>query len=249
MNGSFRLRPSSPCRAARTGVVAAAVLGLGGCGFQPLYGSSDTHPMAGGTIPQKLQQVYVASIPERYGQELRLFLQQDMAGAEAENPSLYTLRVSSYVMNEAIDIHQDNTSGRTRATAHAHWALYTVAPSPVLLTQGDAQTVDGENETFEQYFAQNLNQATLGRRVANTIADRITQQVAIWFRTHAQPAQRVAAPRPVYIDPTVMPNSNNDFPAQSVGEDGMPAVAIGRSQPNPSGASDAEPQNGTINSQ
>ncbi|ACI50430.1 conserved hypothetical protein [Gluconacetobacter diazotrophicus PA1 5] len=235
-----------PRRAVLGALLLAGSLSLGGCGFQPLYGGKGAGGSAADNIPDELRQVYVASIPERYGQELRLFLQQDLAGAGPEDPTGYTLRVNSYVMNEAIDIHSDNTSGRTRATGHAHWMLYTVAPNPVLLTQGDAQTVDGENESFEQYFAQNLNQATLGRRVADTIAERITQQLAVWFRSHTTPAQRVVAPQPTYIDPNVMPNASNEMPRQSVGEDGMPGMAIGRSLPNPSGASETEPANGTL---
>jgi LPS-assembly lipoprotein len=225
------------------------VLSVAGCGFQPLYGAGGTSRTTGASIPDQLRQVYVASIPERYGQELREYLQQNLSGAHAEDPTGYTLRVNSYVMDEAVDIHSDNTTGRTRASAHAHWTLYTVAVAPVLVTQGDAQAVDGENESFEQYFAQNLNQATLSRRVADTIAERITQQLAVWFRTHAKPAQRVVAPQPIYIDPNVMPDSNNGIPRQSVGEDGMPGVAIGRSSPNPSGDPETAPGNGTVNSQ
>lgn len=222
---------------------------LGGCGFQPLYGTPDGTATAGGTVPDQLRQIYVASIPERYGQELRLFLQQNLAGAEAEDPTGYTLRVSSYVMNEAIDIHSDNTTGRTRASAHAHWMLYTVAPTPQFLTQGDAQVVDGENETFEQYFAQNLDQTTLTRRVAQAVADRVTQQLAIWFKTKAAPARRTVMPQATYVDPNVMPNSSTEIPRQSVGEDGMPGMAIGRSSPDPAGTAGNAPANGSVNNQ
>ncbi|GBQ29276.1 hypothetical protein AA12717_3204 [Gluconacetobacter sacchari DSM 12717] len=230
-------------------MLLAMVTMLGGCGFQPLYGTPGGGDTASGTIPDQLRQVYVASIPERYGQELRLFLQQNLAGAGQEDPTGYTLRVSSYVMNEAIDIHSDNTTGRTRASAHAHWMLYTVAPVPALLTQGDAQVIDGENETFEQYFAQNLNQATLARRVAQAVADRLTQQLAIWFRTRAAPARHAAMPQATYVDPNVMPNSSTEIPRQAVGEDGMPGMAIGRSSPDPSGTAGGVPANGTVNSQ
>ena len=240
------LRSSRPLRRA---VLMAMVTMLGGCGFQPLYGSPAGSTAAGGTIPDQLRQIYVASIPERYGQELRLFLQQNLAGAEQEDPNGYTLRVNSYVMNEAIDIHSDNTTGRTRATAHAHWMLYTVAPTPMLVTQGDTQVMDGENETFEQYFAQNLNQTALARRVAQAVADRITQQLAIWFKTHAAPAQRTVMPQATYVDPNVMPNSSTEIPRQSVGEDGLPGMAIGRSSPDPSGTAGGDPGNGTVNSQ
>lgn len=209
---------------------------LGACGFSPMYKTTGTHIGADGqptvsNVLAELKQVYVPLIPERYGQQLRQFLQQDLSGAGPENPTRYALRIRSYIMNEAVDIHADNTSGRTRTTAFAHWQLYTLGEDPQLLAGGDASVVDGVNNTYEQYFALTLNLETVRGRVAKNMAEQITQQVAVWFRTHAKPALDGSVPgqnQPRYVDPNSIVNPNNQMPAQQPGADGLPAMATGR---------------------
>ncbi|BBC80583.1 lipoprotein [Acetobacter orientalis] len=204
---------------------------LSGCGFRPLYG---TQGAAGEKAPEdELRRVYVANIPERTGQLVRLALQERMAGAGPENPDGYTLRVTPAVGEEYIDIHGDNTSGRVRTNAHAHWALYTVAQEPVLLAQGDASDMDGYTNTFEQYFAQSLNRETVVARVAQALAEQITQQVSIWFRTHTQAAiKRDEGPKSYYPAPSAIPDSEGIAPMDQEGADAIPNMATGRDTPN-----------------
>ena len=221
---------------ARLTTVLCGLLALAGCGFSPMYKPTAPHPGADGqstvsNVLAELKQVYVPLIPERYGQQLRQFLQQDLGGAGPEKPTGYALQIKSYIMNEAVDIHADNTSGRTRTTAFAHWQLFTLGDSPHLLAGGDASVVDGVNNTYEQYFALTLNLETVRGRVAKNLAEQITQQVAVWFRTHAQPALNGSVAgqnQPRYTDPNAMVNPNNELPAQMPGADGLPAMATGR---------------------
>nr|WP_050801473.1 hypothetical protein [Gluconobacter morbifer] len=195
-----------------------------GCGFTPLYGKLGSKS----DVSSELAQVYVANITGRYGQELRLALQKDLAGSGPENPQRYVLHVSSAANEEAVDIHEDNTSGRTRSTGVAHWQLFTVAPSPQLVAQGDATTLDGFNTTFEQYFAQTLNDESLQGRVAQTLAQNVTQQVAIWFRTHNTPEKASDEDLPRYINTDAMPDDTGTSPTDRAGVDGFPASATGR---------------------
>ncbi|GAJ29988.1 lipoprotein [Acidomonas methanolica] len=196
---------------------------LGGCGFQPLYGQQGS----GVDAAQQLQDVYVANIPGRAGQELRLALQETLGGASQQAPEGYTLRVAPGFGAQSIDIHPDNTSGRMRETGSAHWQLYTVADIPVLLAEGDASTLDGINTQYEQYFALTLNHETAQGRVAKTLATDIAQQVAVWFRSHVKPAQANMQDRASYFDPNGMPTANGQ-PTQKAGPDGVPAAATGR---------------------
>lgn len=207
----------------RSSLTLSAFLLLGGCGFTPLYGKMDTKT----DISAELAQVYVANIPGRYGQELRLALQKNLAGAGPENPQRYTLRVNSGANSEAIDIHQDNTAGRIRVSGSAHWQLFTVEQSPQLITQGDATTLDGYNASFEQYFAQTLNDETTKGRVADTLAQSLTQQLAVWFRSHNMPSNAAPVDMPRYINTDRMP-SDNGSATDRVGVDGFPASATGR---------------------
>ncbi|NHN88318.1 hypothetical protein [Acetobacter conturbans] len=203
-------------------------LWLGGCGFRPLYEDTKVHP----GVSAKLKRIYVANIPDRFGQLTRLALQEELSGAGPEDPDAYTLQVSPGLSMESIDIHLDNTSGRFRVVGRAHWALYTVGISPKLLTQGDATTLDGINNTFEQYFTQNLNMETLQARVAKTLATDVTQQIATWFETQA-PTEKSNKPATVfYPNSDAIPKSSDEQPMERAGEDGIPAMATGRLDPN-----------------
>lgn len=203
-------------------------LGLGGCGFQPLYG---TQSPQSAQVSRELQRVYVANIPTRFGQEMRLQLQQDLAGADPEHPDGYVLRVNGRSAFEAIDIHTDNTSGRTRVVGSANWRLYTVGATPKLLAEGHAQTLDGYDPTIEQYFSQTLNNETIEKRVAQNLAHDMVQQVSVWFKSHVSLG---AAPK---IQSPSVPNTDaipteNGTPLQYIGSDGFPAAATGRTESN-----------------
>ncbi|GBR68104.1 hypothetical protein [Gluconobacter kanchanaburiensis] len=209
----------------RRGVLfLAGCLFLGGCGFSPLYGKLTPRTDMSG----ELAQIYVDNIPGRYGQLLRLALQKNLAGAGPEDPHKYILKVYSGMNEEAVDIHQDNTSGRTRSTASAHWVLITVEQNPRLLAQGDATTLDGFNTSFEQYFAQTLNDETLQARVSDTLAQTVTQQVAIWFRSHTTPEKAAPDELPRYLNTDRMPDDNGNAATDRTGVDGFPASATGR---------------------
>lgn len=202
----------------------AVVSSVGGCGFQPLYGTQNAQNV---NVSREMQRVFVANIPTRFGQEMRLALQQDMAGADPEHPDGYILRVNGSTSIEAIDIHRDNTSGRTRVVGNANWHLYTVEAVPRLLAQGHAQTLDGFNPTIEQYFAQSLNNESVQQRVAQTLAHSISQQVAIWFRSNVSLGEDHRVKPDQVPDVDSIP-TNRGTPFYRLGSDGFPAAATGR---------------------
>ncbi len=196
-----------------------------GCGFHPLYKKTallDTN--------KELKKVYIPVLNDRFGQQIRQFLQQNMAGSGPEDPRTYELDVMPSLSEEAIDIHYDNSSGRARMTGTAHWILKTISVNPIILAQGDAQTMDGYNITFEQYFAQTLNDETAQTRVAQNLANEVTQQVAVWFKhndSYQEAAQTPNTPKAQYMLPSMMPGTSG-AQTQSTGSDGMPAMATGR---------------------
>ncbi|MCQ8239273.1 hypothetical protein [Rhizosaccharibacter radicis] len=203
----------------------AGLLLLAGCGFRPLYGKNE--PAA---AERQLPAIYVESIPERGGQLLRQALQQRLAGAAESRPQIYTLTVGLGGSSEAVGIHSDNTSGRTRVTGSAHWVLMTTYPAPMALAQGDARTVDGFNVINEQYFASTIAGETTQARVAANLADTITTQVASWFDTHVKPAQAQQAPAAAtYLTPGGVPGDTvSTSPTTAAQPDGLPASATGR---------------------
>ncbi|MDN6714351.1 MAG: hypothetical protein L0L41_07020, partial [Acetobacter sp.] len=205
----------SLCKAtlAATALMAAPLL-LSGCGFKPLYGEEK----GAVDVTAELKDIYVANIPQRFGQQIRLALQSQMAGDGPEDPRKYKLVVQPTISGEAIDIHGDNTTGRTRMLATAHWQLLTIEQTPQLITQGYAQTLDGYTNTYEQYFAQTLNMESTMGRSAQALGEQITQQVATWFKTHATPADVPDnQPKALYPSPNLIPDSDQGNPIEQEG--------------------------------
>jgi LPS-assembly lipoprotein len=152
-----------------------------------------------------------------------------MAGDGPENPRKYKLVVQPTISGEAIDIHGDNTTGRTRMLATANWQLLTIEQTPRLVTQGYAQTLDGYTNTYEQYFAQTLNMESTMGRIAQTLGEQITQQVATWFKTHSTPADVPNnQPKALYPSPNLIPDSDQGTPMEQEGPDAVPNMATGR---------------------
>ncbi len=223
----------------RMHLAAAVALALttAGCGFHPL-----NTPRADAQLPD----IFVNTIPAgRDGQVLRQALQQRLAGSDENSPEGYTLQVGYGLSPEAIGIHGDNTSGRTRVIGRVDWTLLSVSPAPKILATGSARSVDGYNVIEAQYFAQTLAGETTSGRLANNLADAVQEQLVAWFAAHPKPTDRAAvaataAPVPVpgsvpapaqqrgFLGPNDVPGDSDQSPLQQVGPDGLPAGAIGR---------------------
>ena len=212
------------------------LLPLAGCGFHPLYGSADQAAEA------QLPDIFVAVIPGRPGQVLRQDLQQRLAGSSEAEPQGYTLRVAYAIVPEAIGIHGDNTSARTRIIGRANWSLSSVAQVPLVLASGAARSDDGFDVVETQYFAATMAAESTESRIAGSLADSIKTQLAIWFSAHPNgtpgtaaatttPAAPAIAPAPEFLGPQNVPGNSDQSPLQRVGPDGLPQSAIGRTTP------------------
>ncbi len=165
----------------RRSLVAAAAVGLGGCGFHPLYGRFGAN---GGTIGPELASIYVKVMSERQGQLLRQALQQRLAGSDDSGAKLYELSGGLSIAAEALGIQQDTSSTRLRLSALSEWTLRKLDLANTIVTSGSARAVDGININNQEYFAADLETSATYRRLAATVADHITQDLAIYFRTH-----------------------------------------------------------------
>ena len=203
-------------------------LAVSACGFHPLYGDGNEAAVT------KLPDIFVQNIPERSGQELRLALQQRLAGTSEAEPQGYLLAVNLSSSSESIGIHGDNTSERNRVVGRAHWSLSAVSPATAPVATGDVRTVDGYNIINEQYFAASIANETTQQRVANNLADAITLQLATWFTNHRPPVSAVKpASSASFLTPSNVPGDTTETPLTTPGEDGLPSSAIGRSNPIP----------------
>jgi LPS-assembly lipoprotein len=150
-----------------------------GCGFHPLYA-----PSGAGTdsaAAAALAQISVKLIPERNGQLLRLALQERFERSGIVSAHQYDLDVSFGVRGEGIAVIQDSTSTFVRFVGTAHYTLTSQDPSRSTITSGDVRAVDGHNAYVNQFFASNLEDEEVVRRLTRDLADQIALQLASFF--------------------------------------------------------------------
>lgn len=163
----------------------AAGTSLSGCGFQPVY--MPTASGKPGVAQRELAAIQVAIIPDRPGQLLRQALQERLEGSDTGVARRYDLNVSYYIAGEGIAIQPDSNVTRIREIGNAAWSLIAQDPGRTKLSSGYAKAVDAINILDSQYFAADLENETVQRRLAAALADQITLQLAAFFR------KRVAA--------------------------------------------------------
>jgi len=163
-------------------LVFAGLLALSGCGFAPLYGDSGS----GTAVAPQLEQVQVENIPDRPGQILRDSLQDDMQRQGAPVTQIYALSVSYNIAAEGIGIQADTSSTRVRYVASASWTLTPIGQPGATLASGQAISEDAQNTVDNQYFAQELATNTINRQLADELAAQITDEVAVYFKSHPQ---------------------------------------------------------------
>lgn len=156
---------------------------LAGCGFQPVY--MPTASGKAGVAQRELAAIYVAIIPDRPGQLLRQALQSRFEGSGSGVAQRYELKVGFGISGDAIAILPDSNPTRIREIGSASWTLVAQDPARTTLSSGSAKAVDGYNLINAQYFASDLENEVVQRRLANALADQITMQLAVYFRQQA----------------------------------------------------------------
>ncbi|MGA3004735.1 MAG: hypothetical protein ABSE20_23760 [Acetobacteraceae bacterium] len=175
--------PPGGNKAKPVGRRAVLLLGLGGglagCGFHPVYMPSGNDPGAAAGLAE----IDVKPIYERPGQILREALLGRM-GIEPGTPRKFDLDVKFWITGEAQGILDFTQPTRIRLVANANWALYSHDHPPTKLAEGADSLVDGFDIFDAQYFAQDLANEAVQRRLAEAMADRITLRLAMWFHEH-----------------------------------------------------------------
>jgi LPS-assembly lipoprotein len=161
----------------------ALLLGLGGvltgCGFHPVYMASGSGPG-----PQTgLAEIEVAPIYERPGQILREALLARL-GIESGTPRKFDLKVNFWISGEAQGVLNFTQPTRIRSVGNATWTLLSRDGKSTKLAEGGDRLVDGFDIFDAQYFAQDLANEAVQRRLAEAMAERITLRLAMWFHQH-----------------------------------------------------------------
>jgi LPS-assembly lipoprotein len=156
---------------------------LSGCGFQPVY--MPTASGNAGVAQRELAAVQVNLIPDRPGQLLRQALQDRLERSASGVAHHYDLAVGFGVTGEGIAIQPDSVATRIRSIGSANWTLIAQDPGRTKLSSGSAQAVDGFNLFDSQYFAADMENEVVTRRLADALADQIVTQLAAYFRKRA----------------------------------------------------------------
>ncbi len=135
-------------------------------------------------MAQRLDQVAVANIPERTGQLLRDSLQAQLEASGAPDVQRYLLNVSFSIAGQGEGVQEDTSVTRERFVATASWSLSPMGNPGQTLAAGRATSEDALNIIADQYFAQDLETNTVNRQLADEIAQQITTQVAVYFKSH-----------------------------------------------------------------
>ncbi len=157
----------------------AAGATLSGCGFQPVY--MPTASGKAGVAQRELAAIQVDIIPDRPGQLLRQALQDRLEMGSSGVARRYELSVAFGISGEGIAIQQDTSVTRIREIGTATWNLIAQDPGRTRLTSGYAKSVDAINLFDAQYFAADLENEAVQRRLAEALADQITLQLATFF--------------------------------------------------------------------
>jgi len=224
----------APRRALLRGAAGLLALGLGGCGFRPIYGGRGA---AGddAAVAADLAATRVPVIPERFGQLLRRALVQRLgsagaAGGTAPEGSGWELLVGPNLAAEGIGIQRDGAASRVRTIATANWTLVRLTPREVVAS-GFERTTDAFNIQGSQFFAADASREAMERRLAEQLADEVVVRLAMQFRTlrSGGAAQRVApveTPAPI-LTPAPPASTTMGLPEPGQGVIGGPTGGIG----------------------
>jgi LPS-assembly lipoprotein len=153
---------------------------LGSCGFRPLYAP-------GGQQDAAMSAIFVDVIPDRQGQLLREALQAHLEGTDNAAAKRFTLSIAYAEHVEGVGIQNDNSSTRTRVTGDVTWSLKPLGIGASQIAGGKVRALDGYDISNEQFFYADLSMEALNRRIADALADQITQAIAVYFRKHPSP--------------------------------------------------------------
>jgi LPS-assembly lipoprotein len=160
---------------------ATLLLGLGGalsaCGFQPVYAPSGSGPGPA----EGLAEIDVKPLYERPGQILR----QALLGrfrTERGGPRRYDLVVNFWISGELLGILNFTQATRIRLVGQSNWVLS--GRDGKQMTSGNERVIDGFDIFDSQYFAQDMDNEQVQRRIAEAMAEQITMRLAMWFHQH-----------------------------------------------------------------
>jgi LPS-assembly lipoprotein len=152
------------------------VVGLAGCGWQPLYGKIDG---VGGNAGESLSEVHILPIADRTGQNLYNALRDRMNPQGVPAKPQYDLVINISERSDQLLILEDQTASRINLTLFADFRLYQRGnKNPVLAGRSQVTT---SYDLLNDPFATVTSEEDAHRRGAQSLADEISDRLAVYM--------------------------------------------------------------------
>lgn len=168
----------------RRSLIAAAgagamALGLGGCGFEPLYGRRED----GGSAAAELAAIRIAPIADRTGQLLYNELRDRLNPRGKPATPLYILRVTLVETREELAFRGDETATRANLLLTANYVLQRAASQggsgeEVTVAKGESR-VTASYDILESQYATLVSIDDARGRAVQVLGDDIQARLAV----------------------------------------------------------------------
>jgi LPS-assembly lipoprotein len=156
-----------------------SALALSGCGFEPVYSARGK----GEAPAADMAAIEVAPMYERPGQILRDTL---VARLNSDNatPRRFDLKINFWITGESQGVLNFSQPTRIRLVGYGNWVLTARDAKQTRLVDGNDRVMDAYDVFDTQLFTNDLDAEHVSRRIAETMAGRIADRLAIWFHAH-----------------------------------------------------------------
>lgn len=152
---------------------ASAVLAVAACGYKPMYGGGARNS----SVARELAAINVGIVPDRIGQLMRAWIEQQVAAAGRGVPKVYDLEFATDLSTTEIGIAEDATATRANVIYSVTYRLKREG-QPVLVRT--ARSITSYNILDDQYAAV-ISKEAAEERAAEDVAWQIVNGLSAWF--------------------------------------------------------------------
>lgn len=159
--------------------VVLVALGLGGCGFRPLYGTD-----ANAVSQQELSQVRIGPLEDRIGQLLHIRLTKAMHPRGQARKPVWLLNIALKDTTQELGIRKDETATRANMTLEARFNLSAIETGKIAFRGRSVITIS--YNILESRFGTVASRANAERRATSELGDNIKNRVALFLAARQQ---------------------------------------------------------------
>lgn len=162
-------------RAGFAGGAICLALAVSACGFQPLYGQTQS----GQRTHDLLAQVKIQPLPDRVGQKLHNLLRDRLNPRGQPRKPAYILSIRISETLENLGIRKDETATRSNLTVFADFTLLETGTGRELF-KGRSRSINSYN-ILDNQFATLFSESDARNRALREISDEISNRLAVYF--------------------------------------------------------------------